>query len=95
MANNYFDILRDENDEPTYTYTDENMRYFFRKRIKGGKYSALSQYSKRIVSDDVLNNISKGLGVNGNVREIRDNYFEYTNKHKKAFENEFDSQIED
>ena len=33
-ANGYFKSLRDENDEPIYTYSDEYMRYFVRISIK-------------------------------------------------------------
>ena len=34
LANKYFNSLRDENDEPIYTYTDPFMRNFVRKSIK-------------------------------------------------------------
>ena len=37
LANKYFNSLRDENDEPIYTYTDPFMRNFLRKAIKGGR----------------------------------------------------------
>ena len=36
-ANKYFISLRDENDEPIYTYTDPFIRFFVRQYIKGGR----------------------------------------------------------
>ena len=46
LANNYFNSMRVENDEPIYTYNDEFMRHFVRRSIKGRCYSALNQYHK-------------------------------------------------
>ena len=43
----------------------------------------------------MFNNISKDLDFNGNVCEISDNYFEYTNKNRKLLEIEYDSQFKD
>ena len=43
LANKYFNKLRDENDEPIYTYTDPFMRIFVRKSIKGGRCNAFNQ----------------------------------------------------
>ena len=40
-------------------------------------------------------NISNKLNVNGNICEILDKYFEYTNKHRKVTEDEHDSQFQD
>ena len=39
--------------------------------------------------------ISKELNVNGNVCEILEKIFEYTNKHRKIGENEYDAQFND
>ena len=39
--------------------------------------------------------MSQELGVNGNICEILDKYFEYTNKHRKIIEDEYDSQFKD
>ena len=47
------------------------------------------------ISDKVFNFISKELDINGNVCEILERYFEYTNKHRKITENEYDSQFND
>ena len=71
------------------------MRQLLRQSIKGGKCVALNQYYKFVISDEVFNIISTEIKVNGNICEILNKYFEYTNKHKKPFENEFDSQFED
>ena len=97
LANKYFNSLRDENDEPIYTYNDEFMRHFVRKSIKGGRCSALNQYYKSNISQEVFNIISKELNVNGNdnVCEIIDKYFEYTNEQGKIIEDEYDSKFKD
>ena len=95
LANKYFNSLRDENDEPIYTYTDPFMRHFVRQSIKGDRCAALNQYYKSTFSDEVFKIISKELNVNGNICEFLDKYFEYTNKHGKIKENEYDSQFED
>ena len=43
LANKYFNSLRDENDEPIYTYTDPFMRKFVGKAIKRGRCNAFNQ----------------------------------------------------
>ena len=85
LAIKYFNSLRDESDEPIYTYNDDFMRHFVRQGIKGGRCSALGQYCKSAISEEVFNNISKELNVNSNdnVCEIIKKYFEYTNEQKK------------
>ena len=73
------------------------MRHFVRQSIKGGRCSALNQYYKSNISQEVFNIISKELNVNGNdnVCEIIDKYFEYTNKQRKIIEDEYDSKFKD
>ena len=83
LANKYFNSLRDANDEPIYTYNDEVIKHFVRQSIKGGRCSALNQSSKTNILDEVFNIISKELDNNGNVCEILERCFEYTNKHRK------------
>ena len=96
LANKYFNSLRDESDEPIYTYTDEFMRHFVRKSIKGGRRSALNQYYKSNISKEAFNIISKELNVNDkDVCEIINEYFEHTNKQRKIIEDEYDSQFND
>ena len=95
LANKYFSILKDENDEPIYSYNDEFMRHFARQSTKTGRCSALNQYYKSTISDQVFNFMSQELGVDGNICEILYKYFEYTNKHRKIIENEYDSQYKD
>ena len=70
LANKYFNSLRDENDEPIFTYTDPFMRNFLRKAIKGGRCNAFNQHYKSEISDEVFNFISKELNVNGNECDI-------------------------
>ena len=59
LANKYFNSLRDQSGEPIYIYNDEFMRHFVRQSIKGGRCSALNQYYKSIISQEVFNIISK------------------------------------
>ena len=72
LAKKHFSSLRDENDEPIYTYINAFMRNFVRQSIKEGRCTALNQYYKSIISDEVFKIISKKLGVNGNICEILD-----------------------
>ena len=98
FATKYFNSLRDENDEPIYTYTDPFMRNFVRKAIKGGRCNSSNQYYKSEISDEVFNIISKELNVDnvsGNVCDILEKYFEFLNKHEKEYKKEFDSNYGD
>ena len=82
LTNKYFNSLRDENDEPIYTYNEEFKRDFVRQSIKGGRCSALNQYCKSNISDEIFYIISKELDINGTICEILEKYFEHTNKQK-------------
>ena len=97
LANKYFNSLRDENDEPIYTYTDPFMRNFVRKAIKGGRCNAFNQYYKSEISDEVFNIISKELNVNSDSNEyqILEKYFKFLNEHEKQYAEEFDSKYDD
>ena len=95
FANKYFNGLRDESNGPIYTYNDDYMRHIVRKSFKGGRWTALNQYCKSTISDEVFNIMSQELGVDGNICEILDKYFEDTNKQRKRIENEYDSQFKD
>ena len=59
LANKFFNSLRDENDEPIFTYTDPFMRNFVGKAIKGGRCNASNQHYKSEISDEVFNIITK------------------------------------
>ena len=59
----YFGSMRDENDEPIYTYNDKYMRWFVRQSIKGGRVCAFNQYYESKICDDVLKILSEGLNV--------------------------------
>ena len=95
LANKYFNSLRDENDEPIYTYTNPFMRNFVRKAIKGGRCNAFNQHYKSEISDEVFKIISKELNVNGNICDLLEKYFEFLNKHEKQYVKEFDSKFDD
>ena len=86
LTNKYFNSLRGENDEPIYTYNDEFMRCFLRKSMKIGRCSGLNQYFKSTFSAEVFIIVSEEIGVNGNIYETLDDYFEMTNKHRKTTE---------
>ena len=95
LANEFFKCLRDENDEPIYTYTDPFMRNFVIKSIKGGRCNAFNQHHKSENSDEVFNIISKELNVNGNICEISEKYFKFLNKYEKQYAKEFNSKYDD
>ena len=95
LANKYFNSLRDEHDEPIYTYTDPFMRNFVRKAIKGGRCDVFNQHYKSEISDEVFNIISKELNVNGNICELLEKYFKFLNKYEKHYGKEFDSRYDD
>ena len=95
LANKNFNSLGDENDEPIYAYTDPFMRNFVRDAIKGGRCNALNQHYKSETSDDVFNNISKELIVNGNICDLLEKYFKILNKYEKQYAKEFDSKNDD
>ena len=40
----YFNSLREEDDEPIYTYNNKYFKYFVRQSIKGGGVCASNQY---------------------------------------------------
>ena len=59
LANKYFNSLRDENEEPIFTYTDTFMTIFVRKAIKGGRCNAFNQHFKSEISDEVFISFEK------------------------------------
>ena len=50
LENNFLNSLRDENNEPIYTYNNEYMQYFVRRSRKGGSCATLNQYCETIIS---------------------------------------------
>ena len=72
LAKKYFNSLRDENDEPIYSYNDEYVRYVFRQSIKVGRCGIFNHYYKSSISDNVLNIISQELNVQANICESLD-----------------------
>ena len=95
LANNFFNSLRDENDEPICTYTVPFMRNFVRKAIEGDRCNSFNQHYKSEISDEVINIISKEVNVNGNVCDILEKYFYFLNKYEKQYAKEFDSKYDD
>ena len=70
----YFKSMRDENDEPIYTYNNEYMRWFVRQSIKGGRVCAFNQYYRSKICDEALKKISEELTLKGNVYDIVEAY---------------------
>ena len=95
LANKYLNILRDEDDEPIYTYNDPFGRNLVRKANKGGRCNAFNLHYKSEVSDKVFNIILKEFNVNGNICEILEKCFEFLNKYEKKYAKEFDSKYGD
>ena len=95
LANIHFNSLRNENDEPIYTYTDPFMRNFVCKAIKGGRCNAFNQHYKSEISDEVFNIISKELNVNGNICDLLEKYLKFLSKYEKQYGKEFDSRYDD
>ena len=95
LANKCFNSLRNENDEPIYTYTDPFMRNFARKAVKGGRCNAFNQHYKSEISDEVFNIISKELNFNGNICDLLEKYFKFLNKYEKQYGKKFDSRYDD
>ena len=75
-----FNSMRDENDEPLYTYNDKYKRWFVRQSIKGGRVCAFNQYYKSKICSDVLKIISEELKFDGNLYDIIEGYMKYKNK---------------
>ena len=95
LANKFFNSLRDENDEPIYTYTDPFMRNFLRKSIKGVRSNAFNQHYKSEISDKVFDIISKELNVNANIFEIIEKHFDFLNEHENQYAEDFDSKYDE
>ena len=89
----YFNSMRDDNDEPVYTYNDKYMRHFVRQSIKGGRVSCFNQYYKSKVSDEMFQNISKELDVKRNVYEIIESYMKYINDHLRIIKEEYEKKL--
>ena len=71
------------------------MRHFVRQSMGGRRCAALNQDYTSFFSDEVFNIISQDINNIGIICESLDEYFEYTNKHRKKIEEEYDSYFED
>ena len=95
LANKFLNILRDDNDEPIYTYTDPFMQNFVKQSMKGGGCNAFNQGNKSELSDDVFHIISKKkLNINSNICDLLKRYSEFLNKYEKPNAKDFDSKYE-
>ena len=82
LANENFNSLRDENDEPIHIYADPFMRKILPNSTKGGRCNAFIQYYKSEISDDVFIIISKELNVNANICDLLESYFDFLSKYE-------------
>ena len=71
------------------------MRWFVRQSIKGGRVCAFNQYYKSDHYNDIKRNLSKELGVKGNIYDIIEEYWRYKKKHYEIFEKEYENQFDD
>ena len=71
------------------------MRNFVRNAIKSGRCNAFNQHYKSGFSDEVFNNISKEIDINGNKCEILETCFKFFNKYEKQYAKKFDSKFDD
>ena len=86
--------MRDECDEPIYTYNDKYMRWFVRRSIKRGRVCSFSQYCKSKIGGDILKISSQELKVEGNVYDKIEAYMKYKNKRLKIFKEEYESKFD-
>ena len=75
LINNFLNNLRDENNEPIYTYIDNFMTNFVRNSFKSGRSNACNQHNKSEISDEVFHFISKKFRVNDNVCHLLEKCF--------------------
>ena len=90
-----FNSMREENDEPTYTYNDKYIRLFVRQSLKGGRVCVFNQYCKSKICDEVLKILSEELNVKRNVYDIIEAYMNYKNHHLKFIKEEYESKLND
>ena len=95
LANKYSNSLRDENDEPIFTYTDPFKRNFVRNSIKDGGCNAFNQHYKSEISNEFFIYISRKLNVNSNICNLLEKYFEVSKKYEKLYAKELVSKYED
>ena len=95
LANKNFNSSRDEDNEPIQTYTNAFLKNFVRNSIKGGRCNSFIQHFNSEISDEVFNNISKELNVNGNIYDLLEKYFEFLSKYENLYAKEHDSEYED
>ena len=89
--------MRDENDEPIYTFNDKYLRHFVRQSIKGGCVRALNENFKSKLCCDIFKILSRELYVEGNVYVNIEASMKYKNDHlkinKEEYKNKFNQRI--
>ena len=59
----YFMSMREENNEPLYTYNDKYMRWCARQSIRGGRVCSFNQYYRSEICDEVSKILSEELNL--------------------------------
>ena len=67
------------------------MKTFVQKCVKGERCNAFNQHYKSEISNEVFNNISKELNVNGNPCDLLVKYFGFSIEYGKLYAKGFDS----
>ena len=80
--------MREDNDEPIYSYNDKYVRHFIRQSIKGGRVCAFNQYYKPNFCGGILKMLSRKSKVEGNVYDIIEAYMNYENNPIKFIKEE-------
>ena len=91
----FFISMRDEKDEPIYTYNDKYMRWLVRQSIKGGRVCNFNQYFRSKSCDEVLKILSEELNLKGNVYDIVEAYMKYKKHHLKIIKEEYECKFND
>ena len=90
-----FNSMRDQNDEPIYTYNDKDMRQFVRQSMKGGRVCAFNQHYESELCGDILKILSRELEFEGNVYDTIEAYMKYKIDHLKITKEENESKFDD
>ena len=87
--------MRDENEEPIYTFNDKYMSYFVEQCITGGRVCAFNQYYKSIICGDILKTLSREIKFEGKVHYNIEAYMNYKRYHLKIIKEEYESSFID
>ena len=90
-----FNSMRDEHDEPIYTFNDKYLRWFVRLSIKGGRVCVLNQYYIPKICDEILKIISEELNIEGKVYDKIEAYMKQKKHHEEIIKKVYESKFSD